>query len=320
MSTQNSKRPVFTKVMLGYAPREVDGYIDRMNERYAAAIKDISRLKRRLEQLREELDRARLSLEREDAEKLRILFDEEKRRHAAALDAMLGVLADRTEPAISVEAAPADEFVPLDDDDAEDESRDVRTDEEFALDSSFAVDDAYTLDAAQEFADTELGEMRGKLNDAEKFTESGAESELFTPRADEATLDFDSDGGEYGPFELDAEFFGSDGGAREPFGEEASDADDDDEADAEAIDEEFSPEQGLVSDEVIVDPDTEAEAASDETPAKLAESLDFHTDTVVRDGESYDPMTLAHRATGARRPTYEDFMRPLGDGDAPRRD
>lgn len=319
MSTQSSKRPVFTKVMLGYAPREVDGYIDRMNERYAAAIKDISRLKRRLEQLREELDRARLSLEREDAEKLRILFDEEKRRHAAALDAMLGVLADRTEPAISVETAPADEFVPLDDDDAEDESRDVRTDEEFALESSFAVDDAYTLDAAQEFAGTELGEMRGESNDAEKFTESGAESELFAPHAGEATLDFDSDGGEYGPFELDAEFFGSDGGTREPFGEEASVADNE-ETDAEAIDEEFSQVQGIVSDEVIVDPDTEAEAAIDETPAKLAESLDFHTDTVVRDGESYDPMTLAHMATGARRPTYEDFMRPLGDGDAPRRD
>jgi len=79
--------------------------------------------------------------------------------------------------------------------------------------------------------------------------------------------------------------------------------------------------------EVDIPAETEAQpAAEDEpqtakkTPAELARELDFYSDTVIRDGESYDPMTLAQSATmKRRRPTLEDFVNPIGDGDEVKR-
>ena len=54
------------------------------------------------------------------------------------------------------------------------------------------------------------------------------------------------------------------------------------------------------------------EAASDEkkekTPAEIAAELDFYTDSVYRDGESFDPMTLAHNVTSNRKPKYDDYF------------
>ena len=54
------------------------------------------------------------------------------------------------------------------------------------------------------------------------------------------------------------------------------------------------------------------EAASDEkkekTPAEIAAELDFYTDSVYRDGESFDPMTLAHNVTSNRKPKYDNYF------------
>lgn len=67
--------------------------------------------------------------------------------------------------------------------------------------------------------------------------------------------------------------------------------------------------------ETETETETEAKAEEARTPAQLAAELDFYSDSVVRDGESYDPMTLAHSATMKRkRPTAEDFLNPIEDG------
>ena len=67
--------------------------------------------------------------------------------------------------------------------------------------------------------------------------------------------------------------------------------------------------------EVSETPETEKQ-----TRAQLALELDFYSDEVVRDGESYDPMTLARNASMQRkRPSLEDFMNPLDEGEKPKR-
>lgn len=59
---------------------------------------------------------------------------------------------------------------------------------------------------------------------------------------------------------------------------------------------------------------------SKKTPAELAEALDFYSDPVVRDGESFDPMSLAQSSAAMRRrPTLQDFMRPIDSEDRPKK-
>lgn len=61
-----------------------------------------------------------------------------------------------------------------------------------------------------------------------------------------------------------------------------------------------------------------AEAEKEEdtrSPAEIAAELDFYQDGEHTDGESFDPMTLAHRATAQRsRPSLEDFLRTRDGG------
>jgi len=53
--------------------------------------------------------------------------------------------------------------------------------------------------------------------------------------------------------------------------------------------------------------DASEDEAREKTPAEIAAELDFYTDSVHRDGESFDPMMLARLATD-RKPKYEDFF------------
>lgn len=53
---------------------------------------------------------------------------------------------------------------------------------------------------------------------------------------------------------------------------------------------------------------TPEEDKREKTPAEIAAELDFYTDGVHADGESFDPMTLAHQIT-ERKPKYEDFFK-----------
>jgi hypothetical protein len=56
------------------------------------------------------------------------------------------------------------------------------------------------------------------------------------------------------------------------------------------------------------DPEAEKTEKKEKTPAEMAAELDFYTDSVFRDGESFDPMTLAHNSASSRKPKYEDFF------------
>ena len=77
MSAQNNfKKPVFTKSVMGYTPREVDQYIEYMNEQYAAATRDIAELRRRLTRYQLGLDPVEKQPAAEDDEK--ILFYDTK--------------------------------------------------------------------------------------------------------------------------------------------------------------------------------------------------------------------------------------------------
>ncbi|MBR6807283.1 MAG: DivIVA domain-containing protein [Clostridia bacterium] len=55
-------------------------------------------------------------------------------------------------------------------------------------------------------------------------------------------------------------------------------------------------------------PEGEEPKKREKTPAEIAAELDFYTDSVYRDGESFDPMTLAHNSTSRVKPKYEDFF------------
>lgn len=299
MSIQGTKKPVFTKVMLGYAPREVDGYIERMNARYAAAVKDISRMKRRLDQMRVELDRVRASAAHADAEKLRLLFEEEKRRHAAALDTILDSL-DGADVLAEGIAETDDGFVPLDDvsDGLADGLAAAAPDGEPSSFSPCAPLGELTIE------DILRDELHAHRLPEQSLDDTAPEdATLDFAASEDSLLDESLDGAPLESELLLEDLLAPSCDADEPDGEAvASDA--------------FVGESDADKAPECADPNGKADALS---AAQLAESLDFHTDTVVRDGESYDPMTLAHMATGTRRPTAEDFMRPLGEGESARR-
>lgn len=287
-----NKRPVFTKAMLGYTPREVDIYIDRMNERYSAALTDISRLKRRIAAMRVELEQARKSAElvrNGNEERLCSLIEEEMCRHASALDGILENLkasasVDTTDsvPSTASAATDTDGFVPLDDDMPDDVPTDL------ICDNNARITDETTLETEsalfpEEVPECDIGDDNIPDISEDKFADDVDSLAAFDDIA--AACSRESDplapfAEEYGPHELD-----DSGDILAEGGEEAT--------------------------------ENISQSSEKTSAAKLAESLDFYTDTVVRDGESFDPMTLAHLSTDGRRPKIEDFMRPLGEGESP---
>ncbi len=67
--------------------------------------------------------------------------------------------------------------------------------------------------------------------------------------------------------------------------------------------------------DIIDDQETKEETPADtRTPAEIAASLDFYSDSVHEDGESFDAMTLATRHAAKKRPGYHNFFGKIEDG------
>lgn len=259
MSTQNNlKKPVFTKSMLGYTTKEVDQYIEYVNERYNALSRDVSELKRRVTRLQLGLESPNNSEEATTSassdtgftdaaiDRLRGMIEAERLRHEEALSALLGF----------IESHSHGEELP------------------------------------------------------EKVTEDNLMTENeFVPLLDDADID------SMIISEDDAEWKE----ALESFIADAAESDDE-QAEAEAEAEVLTETETEASEIAEVNEEAKAISEKKKTPAELAAELDFYSDNVVRDGESYDPMTLAQSATmKRRRPTLEDFMNPIYDGDEPKK-
>ncbi len=374
-----NKRPVFTKAMLGYTPREVDLYIDRMNERYLAALADNSKLRRRVESLQAELERARADVRAAevscDVGHLVELIKNEASRHSEALGDIISALSAQSDavsgascgashelPCTAAEIDEADGFVPLEDDVPENtqatSGQTVPSDIDSEPDNEsedviryLEVEPYGETEDAVEIAEADFDSEKSSLEPTDLSEDAPVGGNLFD--ADDA---FEPFAEEYGPHELDdasifaapdeifidadrvsegfdsAEDFNNIKGSATALGEDVFiDADRlggnasatvGDATSAEAAENAESTEnseamenaEGLETAEDDANADGEADMAS---AAQRTASLDFYTDTVVRDGESFDPMTLAHRRTLTRRPTLEDFMRPLGDGEQP---
>lgn len=367
-----NKRPVFTKAMLGYTPREVDLYIDRMNERYLAALADNSKLRRRVESLQAELERARADVRAAelscDVEHLLELIKDEASRHSEALGDIISALSAQSDavscasrgashelPCTAAEIDEADGFVPLEDDVPENAQATSCQPASSDIDSEPGEDVTLDLEV----------EPYGETEDAVEIAETGFDSEKSSIEPTDLSADapvggnlFDGDDAfepfaeEYGPHELDdasifaapdeifidadrvsvgfdsAEDFNNIKGSDTALGEDVFiDADRlggdasatvDDTTAAEAAENAESTENSEAMENAEDLETAEDDATADGvSAAQRTASLDFYTDTVVRDGESFDPMTLAHRRTLTRRPTLEDFMRPLGDGEQP---
>ena len=275
MSAQNNfKKPVFTKSVMGYTPREVDQYIEYMNEQYAAATRDIAELRRRLTRYQLGLDPVEKQPAAEDAsgftdaalDKLRHMISAERSRHEEALDALLSFIEtykDGREVREKVVMDMSDDgFVPLDDEsDTESEESDLPV---------LSEEDAEWEQALESFiADADEDEPSEADEIAEDDVDYAVAEDIF--------------------------------GACEPENPTVENT----------VEESVPAEVAEVSET----PETEKK-----TRAQLALELDFYSDAVVRDGESYDPMTLARNASMQRkRPSLEDFMNPLDEGEKPKR-
>ncbi len=75
--------------------------------------------------------------------------------------------------------------------------------------------------------------------------------------------------------------------------------------DGDEFDDGFDVDNGDFDEEADADPEAKKK---EKTPAEMAAELDFYTDSVYRDGESFDPMTLAHNSATSRKPKYDDFF------------
>jgi len=271
MSTQNNlKKPVFTKSMLGYTTKEVDQYIEYVNERYNALSRDVSELKRRVTRLQLGLESPNNSEEATTSastdtgftdaaiDRLRGMIEAERLRHEEALSALLNFIESHSHGEELPEKVTEDnlmtenEFVPLLDD--------------ADIDSMIiSEDDAEWKEALESF-------IADAAESDDEQAEAEAEAEVLT--------------------ETEAEVS------------------------------EISEVSEVAETSEVAEVNEEAKAISEKkkTPAELAAELDFYSDNVVRDGESYDPMTLAQSATmKRRRPTLEDFMNPIYDGDEPKK-
>lgn len=283
MSVQNNlKKPEFTKTMLGYTPKEVDQYIDHILERYAAVSRDVTELKRRVTRLQLGLESGNYPSETPEAAKTESapvyngLSDSvmDKLRH------MIESERRRHEEAMDalmsfLEAHSRDEELPTP---AEDFIPEMSETEIFPEDISFETPVEDTVELDESDAEWE--------NILEAFISDVPAEETLAEKANEDDLDL--------IFDM-------------PLTDEIPSLPDDDE-DISHID---------LSEEIFEEKEAEipaSEPSSEEkkkTPAEIAAELDFYSDGSVHNGESYDPMTLAAKATMKRRPTLEDFMRPL---------
>lgn len=311
MSVQNNlKKPEFTKTMLGYTPKEVDQYIDHILERYAAVSRDVTELKRRVTRLQLGMEeRCDTAPEKEAAptvyaglsdsvmDKLRYMIESERRRHEEAMDALMSFLESHSRDEML--QIPAEEIPVCEAEEAEPEA------EEANGTIAFEDSDAEWEDALEKFI-ADAGEDEEEAvddEDADEFEdEPEAEPEAAPESADADEDDTDS---------LLEKLFGKYDVTLDTEDESEDEEVEDDEVEDDEV-EEVSVEHFGDIGENEDETKAEAEAVREKTPAEIAAELDFYSDGTVHNGESYDPMTLAANATmKRRRPTLEDFMRPL---------
>lgn len=204
-----------------------------------------------------------------------------------------------TAAAIGAFIADFESFVMADDDAEETEETEeaVEVEEVFTADEADETADEISLPAAEGPSEEEQILASDETEEPSRDTSYEDETEMllkllqgtfYTDEAEERTFDHD----------LGAEF-AADGD------EESSEEDGDPLA---AIDF-FTEEEAKEYLEEAKTKDFESkEDAHEKTPAEIAAELDFYTDSVYRNGESFDPMTLAHNATSKRKPTLDDFF------------
>lgn len=301
MSAQNNlKKPAFTKTMLGYTPKEVDQYIDYVIERYAAVSRDVLELKRRVARLQLGLDpidsapkepAAKPGLSDDAMDRLRAMIESEKRRHEEAMSALLSF----------VEAQSRGEVVP----------KKKSAAEPAVFEDSKSINDVGSIDAVDDPEDPESGFVPlPDDGDGEILSDKDSDwAEALGKLVDGAEKADDSKSADVGEVSIDGEIDGEKN------------------ADAETV---TAPISGAYLENSTAKPanivaapaeaSEEKPAERKKTPAELAEALDFYTDPVVRDGESFDPMSLAQSSAAMRRrPTLQDFMRPIDSEDRPKK-
>lgn len=208
--------------------------------------------------------------------------------------------AEESEQKVSGIFADFESFVMSDDEEPEEEAA------EEAVEAPVSEETKYITSPADEFsADEEL--LTADEDDEETVIMNSDEGDASYEEETEMLLKllqgtFNVTSEEEKPFEHDlgAEFAGDDDAE-----EEYEDLPDwHGGKDTEPSDNDTNLEE--ISDESTEKSDADSEAR-EKTPAEIAAELDFYTDSVHRDGESFDPMTLARQAT-ERKPKYEDFF------------
>ncbi len=320
MSAHNSlKKPTFSKAMRGYSIEEVDSYVAYVNERYTSVCRESAELKRKLTRLLlgmdkpevKEEEKKRVTLPSEsDLALLRSRLDECLKQTSeleellsCAAGAAREILSEEIASKVSAElteiespATTAEETAAAEECTPADTSPCGTSDaEEAALQGDFTLEYDETEEPEEDYDDL-LDGLRELFDRARP-----AESEEFCEEAhtdDTAHSDFtlfceDFDG-DYSSF-AQAE---SETGAEAPAQDSFSPATDEVEAEAEAAAEESES----------------GDKAPTRRSAEEMQAMDFYIDEIHKDGESHDLMTLAVESTAKkRRPTLEDFMRPLYD-------
>lgn len=284
MSVQNNlKKPEFTKTMLGYTPKEVDQYIDHILERYAAVSRDVTELKRRVTRLQLGLEPINVPSDAPEA-----TSSEPAPVYSGLSDSVMDKLRHMIES--------------------------ERRRHEEAMDALMSFLESHSRDEALPIP---AEEMVAEAPAPEAFAEEG---DIQEPANDEIELG-----------EADAEWENILEGFIEDFPSEETPSNEVEDDDIDLIfDMPLSDELPSVFDEeeeheyVPVEEHEDHEEYEEiplhedhtdekkKSPAEIAAELDFYSDGTVHNGESFDPMTLAANATmKRRRPTLEDFMRPL---------
>ncbi len=327
MAIQNtSKKPNFNKIVLGYAPKEVDRYIDFISERYNAVCRENAELKRKLTRLQlgittNNSDTAEAVSETEIKDEKRMLtkselaalakmIREEKERHESSLDMIYSLIESLTDTSLgeipfeTVSDETGDESVEADDDwecILEKYISDIpQTDEDDSAESFFPFVEDAELDAdfkkakdTVDRADTELLFTKKEVftSDDDGFVELFDDGE----DSDEAVDTVETDAVD------DSEF------AEEIIDEIMGDID------SLIIDEETDDGTPVSEDNAEITDKTDATDTAEEplTAAQRAALLDFYTDEDIPDGQSFDPMTLAVAKTRkSRRPSGIDVLCP----------
>ena len=318
----NLKKPTFSKAVMGYTPAEVDRYIEYINERYSTVSREATELKRRIIALQLRLDETTAELEeikkeitvkkvldRDAVSALFALLEREKTRHDDFLDVMKDKLSDMF--ADSVET----------DDDGDGEWEEVL--EDFIELPSRGEHSAGTSIAGGMPDGTDASPAIDDIDDvfyqAVKNAVSGDTADGSDGVAEEAEEAAEDTAVKYPPYR--AVFTFDDVSAdRPPVADNAEavscgcadTAEKDDMELSKIYDGDAAEEIAPESAESTAEDEKEADTRS---PAEIAAELDFYQDGEHADGESFDPMTLAHRATAQRsRPSLEDFLRSRDGG------